>query len=205
MKRVLKETISMRRNLFGDRITIIDKKGERHENLPAVVDTKTIITQEVKVPIERGDSIERNLPNGMTERFTVINAQYYTGRGRSFPDFYEITYEREGTRPHQPTVQPISVHISDSPQSHVNIDSEDHSINISYGNAGSLFDEIRDLLREAVEDSTELESLLNKVDAMEGSQEAGGFRQAYVSFMSAAADHMTVLAPVLPGLASLLA
>ena len=57
----------MRRNLFRDRITIIDKDGKRHENLPAVVDTKTIITQEVKVPIERGDSIERNLPNGITK------------------------------------------------------------------------------------------------------------------------------------------
>ena len=165
---------------------------------------KKITTQEVNVPIESGDSIERVLPNGVTERFTIINAQYYTGYAGAIPDFYEITYEREGARPHQSRVQPITVQISDSPQSHVNIDSEDHSINISYGNAGSLFDEIRDLLREAVEDSTELESLLEKVDAMEGSQEAGGFTQAYVSFMSAAANHMTVLAPVLPTLAGLL-
>ena len=196
--------MTVRSSLFRDRITVIDKNGNRHENLPAVVDAKTIITQEVKVPIESGDSIERNLPNGMTERFTVINAQYYIGSGRSIPDFYEIAYEREGARSQHSRAQPISVHISDSPQSHVNIDSEDHSINISYGNAGSLFDEIRDLLREAVEDSTELESLLEKVDAMEGSQEAGGFKQAYVGFMSAAADHMTVLAPVLPALAALL-
>ena len=191
-------------DLLRDRITVIGKDGNRYENLPATVDDKNITTQEVNVPIESGDSIERELPNGMTERFTVINAQYYTGYGSVIPDFYKITYEREGARPHQSRVQPITVQISDSPQSHVNIDSEDHSINISYDNAGSLFDEIRDLLREAVEDSTELGSLLGKVDAMEGSQEAGGFRQAYVSFMSAAADHMTVLAPVLPALAALL-
>ena len=194
----------MRRNLYRDRITVIDKDGKRYENLRAVVDAKKIITQQAKVPIESGDSIERKLPNGRKERFTVTNAHYYSGRGTSIPDFYEITYEREGARPYQSKSQPITVHISDSPQSHVNIDSEDHSVNISYGNAGSLFDEIRDLLRGEVKDSSELESLLAKVDAMEGSQEAGSFKQAYVSFMSAAADHMTVLAPVLPTLAALL-
>ena len=191
-------------DLLRDRITVIKKDGNRFESLPATVNDKNITTQEVDVPIESGDSIERELPNGMTERFTVINAQYYTGHPGMIPDFYKITYEREGARPPQSRVQPITVHINDSPQSHVNIDSEDHSVNISYGDAGSLFDEIRDLLREAVEDSTELESLLERVDAMEGSQEAGGFKQAYVGFMSAAADHMTVLAPVLPGLALLL-
>ena len=191
-------------NLLRDRITVIRKDGNRYDNLPAKVSAQEITTQEVNVPIESGDLIERELPNGRTERFTVINAQYVTGYAGMIPDFYKITYEREGARPYQSKPRPINVHISDSPQSHVNIDSEDHSINISYGDAGSLFDEIRDLLRDAVEDSTELESLLEKVDAMEGSQEAGNFKQAYVNFMSAAANHMTVLAPVLPTLASLL-
>ena len=194
----------MASRMYRDRITVIDKDGNRHENLPAVVSAKSIITRHAKVPIESGNSIERKLPNGMVEEFTVINAQYYIGRGTSKPDFYEITYERRDARSQQSRPQPINVHISGSPQSHVNIDSEDHSINISFGDAGPLFDEIRGLLREAVEDSAELESLLEKVDAMESSREAGGFRQAYVSFMSAAADHMTVLAPVLPALAALL-
>ena len=192
-------------DLLRDRITVIGKDGNRYENLPAVVDVKKIITQEVNVPIERGDSIERELPNGRTERFIVINAHYRTGHAGMIPDFYEITYEREGARPHQSKPQPITVHISDSPQSHVNIDSEDHSISISYGNAGSLFDEIRDLLRAAVGDSTELESLLEKVDAMEGSKEAGGFKQAYDDFIASSANHITVLLPILPALSSLLA
>ena len=192
-------------DLLRDRITVIGKDGNRYENLPAVVDVKKIITQEVNVPIERGDSIERELPNGRTERFIVINAHYRTGHAGMIPDFYEITYEREGARPHQSKPQPITVHISDSPQSHVNIDSEDHSISISYGNAGSLFDEIRDLLRAAVGDSTELESLLEKVDAMESSQEAGGFKQAYDDFIASSANHITVLLPILPALSSLLA
>ena len=191
-------------DLLRDRITIIGKDGNRYENLPAVVDVKKIITQEVNVPIERGDSIERELPNGRTERFTVINAHYRTGHPSMIPDFYEITYEREGARPHQSKPQPITVHISDSPQSHVNIDSEDHSISISYGNAGYLFDEIRDLLRGTVEDSAELESLLEKVDAMEGSQEAGSFKRAYDEFIASAANHITVLLPILPALSSLL-
>ena len=111
---------------------------------------------------------------------------------------------RISPQPHQSMMQPITVQVSDSPQSHVNIDSEDYSISISSGNAASLFDEIRDLLRESVEDSAELETLLGKVDAMEGSQEITTFRKSYVDFMSAAADHMTVLAPLLPALAALL-
>ena len=195
----------MRRSLYRDRITVIDRDDKRYENLRAVVDARMIITQQAKVPIESGDSIERKLPNGRTERLTVINAQYHIGRGTSIPDFYEITYEREGAHSQRSKPQPISVHISDSPQSHVNIDSEDYSISISYGNAGSLFDEIRDLLRAAVEDSTELESLLEKVDAMESSQEAGGFKEAYDDFIASAANHITVLLPILSSLSSLLA
>ena len=195
----------MRRSLYGDRITVIDRDGKRYENLPAVVDARMIITQQAKVPIESGDSIERKLPNGRTERLTVINAQYHIGRGTSIPDFYEITYEREGAHSQRSKPQPISVQISDSPHSHVNIDSEDHSINISNSNGDAIFEEIRELLEEAVADASELELLLEKVDEMERSKQTGDFKQAYVGFMSAAANHMTVLAPILAPLASLLA
>ena len=80
------------------------------------------------------------MPNGRTEEYTVNSARYYTGHGGAIPDIYEVTYEvtheREGaqphqSQPHQPGMQPITVRISDSPQSHFNIDSEDYSISTS--------------------------------------------------------------------------
>ena len=196
--------MNRRNRLYRDKITVVDKHGNRYEDVAAVVDKGKIYTRNVAVPIDIGDSIERKLSSGRIERLKAIDVFEHAG-GITIPGFYEITYEREGARPHQSKPQPITVHISDSPQSHVNIDSEDHSISISYGNAGSLFDEIRDLLRETVEDSTELESLLEKVDAMEGSKEAGGFKQAYDDFIASAANHITVLLPILPALSSLLA
>ena len=57
---------------------------------------------------------------------------------------------------------------------------------------------------ESLVDSPDLETLLTKLGDMEQSLEKGEFKTAYKEFVAAAANHMTILGPFLPGLAQLL-
>ena len=114
--------------MYRDRITVVDMSGERYENLPAVVGVEKITTKDTNVHIEAGYLIERELPNGKVELFKVLNAHLQRGFEGIIPDFYQITYEREGARSQKSFPQTINVDIRGSAQSHVNIDSEDYSI-----------------------------------------------------------------------------
>ena len=61
---------------MNDRITLVKKTGQRFENLPASVQSGLILTDNVKVPVEDGDTFERKLPSGVAESFEVLDAGF---------------------------------------------------------------------------------------------------------------------------------
>ena len=191
------------RNMLKDVVTITYSDGTKREEIRALVDSKTIFINDVTIPISIGDKITRTLPSGQEETFIVTNFHLQRG-GRTIPDFYEISYRREELREHHPQPPAVSVHLEGSPQSRVNLNSPDQSINVINSEAEDTFNQVRDLLSESISDSATLELLLERVDVMERSQGTGGFTSAYREFVSAAADHMTVLAPVIPMLSAML-
>ena len=120
------------------------------------------------------------------------------------PPHYQVKYEREGASQagHQDTV---SVHVSGGDNTRVNVGSVDQSVNVSSTQqTGATFDKVRELLKGGVADPTELQRLLEKVEEMQQAHAHGSFKKAYAEFMALAANHMVVLAPVLPALAELL-
>ncbi|MCY3902280.1 MAG: hypothetical protein OXF76_03865 [Caldilineaceae bacterium] len=194
---------------MNDTVTILCNNGSKHENIPASVDGESIIIDEVTIPISMGDRIERKLPSGLVESLKVTDVHLQKGLGRSrgrrgIPDFYEIAYEREGVQKH--SVQPGTVHVNvkDSPQARVNLNSTDHSTNVINWQPEDVFLEIREILRESLADSEELDLLLERVDDMERSKGTGSFIGAYQEFIAAAAAHMTVIAPAIPALTTML-
>src|SRR2546422_9462054 len=54
------------RDFLNDRVTLIKKDGRRFDNLPASVQSDNILTNDPKIPIEDGDSFERQTPSGIT-------------------------------------------------------------------------------------------------------------------------------------------
>jgi hypothetical protein len=68
----------------------------------------------------------------------------------------------------------------------------------------AVFGDIRAAINKEVTDGAAKERLLAAVDALEETKGSKGFLAAYQSFMSTAADHMTVIGPYLPALALLL-
>lgn len=190
-------------HVMNDTIAIVLKNGDRYENIRAVVNPSNIICTEVTIPLAADDIIERSLPSGKTEILIVSDVHLTRGQG-GIPDFYSIDYKRASARRHSDQSATVNVHIEGSPQSHVNVNSTDHSTNVIDSQSRDVFLEIRDLLKDAVSDSNELELLLERVADMENSVGSNKFVKAYQDFIDAAAAHMTVLAPALPLLAALL-
>ena len=191
------------RALLNDKVTVVNGEG-RVEDVSASVQREKIFVDDVSVLIEPGDTIERRLKNGRTEVLQVTNVHQYSGSG-GIPDFYEIEYERQGAQARRAQPSTFNVNVLDSLQPHININSTDQSTNTVHSQPRLIFDEIRSLLREGVHDADELDRILLSVDDMESSSQIPHeFTRAYKDFISTSASHLTLLAPVLPSLASLL-
>ena len=143
-----------------------------------------------------GDVIERELPNGICERYTVIDTGYH-GPFASFPEHYQAKLRKitavKSPVPHK------TVYNINGPGARVNIGSVDNSTNVVNLSPTELFSHIREALPDDAGES--VRSRLNELEAARGTPSALG---AYQEFMAAAANHMTVLGPFLPALAQLL-
>lgn len=191
------------RGLLNDIVTVICGEG-RIEGVRASVQRKKIFIDDVSIPLEAGDSIERELRSGKIEVLLITNVHQWSG-GISIQDYYEIDYERQGARSTRSQPGTVNVTVSDSLQPHINVNSTDQSISINSGEIHPIFEEIRELLRESIRDAEELDRILLSVDAMERSRhDRNEFACAYKKFISVAADHVTLLAPTLTSLVSLL-
>ncbi len=191
------------RSLMKDIVTVLHEDGSKHENVRASVQKGQIFINDVTIPLSIGDRIERELPSGQREVLLVTDFQVWKGNG-GIRDFYEIDYRREGVQQHQLQPSSVNLQVSHSPQARVNLYSSDRSQNTISSQPEQLFSQLRDLLREFAADSPDLEVLLELVDDMERSRATGDFTRAYRDFVAAAADHISILVPVLPALTSLL-
>ena len=162
------------RNLMKDIVTVLHEDGSKHENVRASVQKQQIFIDDVTIPLSIGDKIERVLPSGQREVLLITNFQMWKGI-RRIRDYYEIDYRREGVRQHQRQPTNVNLHVSDSPQARVNLYSNDQSQNIINSQSEQLFSQLRELLKESIADSHDLEVLLERVDDMERNQGTDDF------------------------------
>lgn len=94
-------------------------------------------------------------------------------------------------------------HVS-GPNSRININSHDQSINNVTITPQDLFRDIKSLIEASETEETKRTELLVRLAEMERTQRSPAFLQHYTAFMSLAADHMSILAPLLPALSELL-
>lgn len=189
--------------LFNDMVRVIDQDGTSRGQIGAVVDTNRVLTEDASLPIEVGDTIERDLPHGRKETLLVKHVQFYRG-SRGNQEFYEITTENPHSLSDRSGEPGVSVYVADSPHTRVNLNSVDNSNNVISIQAHEVFERTRHLLETGVEDNGERDILIQSVNELEAAHETRDFVAKYKDFMGLAANHMTVLAPVLQPLASLL-
>ncbi|MBZ6485095.1 hypothetical protein [Priestia aryabhattai] len=86
-----------------------------------------------------------------------------------------------------------------------NKNSTDHSTNLIYTKTNiTIFDEIRKKLNEAQLNQTKKVELLSQVEDLEEAVDTPNFINRYQKFISSAADHMTVIGPLIPALTELI-
>jgi hypothetical protein len=182
-------------------LTIVSPDGTVRSVEKGLVDSKQIIIPNGKAIISVGDEIRRKLPNGTEEAFEVIDPVYFEGLHGAIPPHFQIKIRRKGSFPAGKGGN-LTFNLS-GPNARVNFGSHDHSQNIVSGD--NVFVELREKVQTALSDSAERARLLALIENMEKSRnDRSAFTSAYQSFVSSAANHMTLIAPFLPAITQLL-
>ena len=137
-------------------------------------------------------------PSGLDEEYIVADNNYYEGGSLSH---WEVICHRSGAAlaPKQSIVNNITGN-----NARVNIHSTDNSINQVGGASDEVFSQLIDVFRAQIGDAEARDKLVELVERMRQESKAGSFKGAYQRFISAAAEHMTIIAPFIPALTQLL-
>ena len=103
----------------------------------------------------------------------------------------------------KPAATEITYNVSGQ-HARVNVNSTDNSVNISNETSQAIFEELRSLINDNIKNQEERNALLSQSDELEASVGTHTFMEKYQEFMAKAANHMTVLAPIMPTLSNLL-
>lgn len=76
----------------NDKLTLIKSDSRKYEEILADVQKNKIFINDISLPIEEGDIIIRELPNGLKEKYIVIDRCLYTGH----LGHYELEVRRDG-------------------------------------------------------------------------------------------------------------
>ena len=187
---------------MNDRVTLVKKTGQRFENLSASVQSRLILTDNVKVPVEDGDTFERKLPSGVAESFEVLDAGFQQ-EFHGIPARYQSKV-RKGTPKARGSSTQHTVYNLIGQNARVNIQSTDSSTNVVNVESTVLFDNLCGAIRTSVSDSELSETLMHCVEAMEAAAGTRTFADRYKDFIALAADHISVFGPFLPALTQFL-
>jgi len=164
--------MSIFQTFMTDRVTLVKKDGQRFENLPASVQSgKKIYTENPKIPIEDGDQFERQLPSGIVETFTVLDAGFQQGFS-GMPSHYQSTV-RKNTASAAPAKN-VQSHVQNFFGSVGNVAqgsqgfSQTANIGIQPEELGRLVRELRDHLEDLNLDSDQRRSAQAELTILEG-------------------------------------
>ena len=180
-----------------DTIDIVAPDGTVRSRVLGYYSGKQFVIDDMTVDVREGDEIRRTLPNGREEAFIVKDPKFY--KGGPFGPHYQVEIGR-GSVYHPYTGGNYSINVS-GPNSRVNIASTDRSTNSA---TGDMFSEIRKALDEGITDSDEREKLKAQINQLESARDQNMVMVSYQSLIASAANHMTIIAPFLPGLTGLL-
>jgi hypothetical protein len=171
-------------------LDIVAPDGRLRNSTRGIVAGNVVVIEDTSIVIEPGDEIRRKLPNGREEVFTAHDPRYY----KQFGGYYQIKISRkrdytQGTGGHYINV---SGH-----NARVNIGSVDQFSNVVHD--GTVFRDQRVAI-ESIPSEKDRASLQHAVGRMERASDSESFKAAYQDFISLAADHMTILAPLIPAL-----
>lgn len=187
-----------------DKVSLLKQDGTRVDNIRAQVGAKKIMIDDVKLAIEEGDLIERELPNGLTERFLVLDRGFKQGLGgpSRIPPHYQVEVRKESKiSPANPRSVVYNLYGANP---RVNNNSIDASMNVVNATPDDLFVKLREAITVGVDNDTKKSELLEHVAELEKTQGTARYVDKYKEFMSVLADHIGVVTPFLPALSQMI-
>jgi hypothetical protein len=176
-------------------VTLLKKNGQRVPGIKAAVRAKMIFIPDDAVLIEEGDRFTRRTPDGTEERFLVRERGFCPKTGL-LPAHYQVKVEQESGAFPNPSTGPASTFPG----------AAGHAA--AAGQLGrmapkDLFQEVRKVIISNLT-KDDYPRWIKAVDEMEKSLETPLYVHAYRRFIALAADRITLIAPYIPPLSSLL-
>ena len=190
---------SMLQKHLNDTVTLVKKDGSvARESIRAMVQPKTIFMDDETLPIEPGDRLLRKLPSGLVEDFIVDEPGFYSAIGGMNSHF-----QTKVRRSSAPAATPATVINNIQGQNaRVNINSTDNSENLAASVDNSeILANLLERLNQSTIPEDEVKRLRDAIEEMKEADSKSSFREAYIQFMSAAANHLAVFGPLLGALA----
>jgi hypothetical protein len=183
-----------------DKLSLVKQGGDEFNDIIALVQPNLILVDDESLPIEEGDALLRKLPNGLIEKYIVVDRGFISAIG-GLKAHYQIKVRKEGTiRSRSELGNTFNLH---GTHARVNIDSQDNSTNISHVTTETVFNDIRQAIQN-ISNQNDKEILLTKLAELEETKGTKKFTEKYREFMALAADHLGVISPFIPALSQLL-
>lgn len=81
-------------SMMKDKVKLIKRDGQRIDNIDASVQSDRITTFNTRIALEEGDTYERTLPSGITERYMILDTGYHAGLG-NIPASYQSKVRKQ--------------------------------------------------------------------------------------------------------------
>ncbi len=184
-------------NFPTEEIEIFDEYGKYIANVKGFFGKEYLTITDVSIPIVEGQYIIRKLPNGVNEKYEIINSKYNKGN-ENVCDFYKLTLKKSTIKNKETKTIINNIYNCEK----VNVDSIDNSVNIKLNNSEELIlNEIKKILDSIQENNKEKKELFDEMCKNIGKKT---FLEKYQLFIASMADHITVLTPFIPFLTSLI-
>ena len=184
-------------NFPTEEIEIFDEYGKYIANVKGFFGKEYLTITDVSIPIVEGQYIIRKLPNGVNEKYEIINSKYNKGN-ENVCDFYKLTLKKSTIKNKETKTIINNIYNCEK----VNVDSIDNSVNIKLNNSEELIlNEIKKILDSIQENNKEKKELFDEMCKNIGKKT---FLEKYQLFIASMAAHITVLTPFIPFLTSLI-
>lgn len=205
-----KEVFLVFKSMMNDKVSLEKQNGEVFNNIQSSVQGNKVFILDTSLEIEEGDRITRFLSNGIKELFIVLNSDFYE-KHMSIPAHYELKVRKETAIEHE-RFQSMVINndystntFNGGVNNRVNKQSTDNSTNISTNQTEyKIFNQLREVILESEILDTEKEKLITEVNVLEQSVGKPSFISRYQQFIATAADHLSLIGPLMPELAKLL-
>jgi hypothetical protein len=182
-----------------DKISIVKSDGKKINDIRALVQPTKIFIADGNLPIEEGDTIERILPSGLLEEYSVLDRGFY-----SMPqNHFQVKVRKKSSLPPQNQTSPTTIYQIGN-NAKVNIGSKDQSTNIVNKYDLSRFEDIKKELMNQISDDKEREICVNSLNDLKASVGKKTYNEKYQQFIATVANHMAIISPFIPYLTQLL-